>query len=78
MKAISAFVQDYFIGESLDFKLLELIFTKMGIVDPKKDLSDPKAKRIVSRINMKLNKKTLNEFFNPFVKEQKVLNKTTG
>lgn len=31
IKALSIFIADYFVGESLDFKLLELIFTKMGI-----------------------------------------------
>jgi len=59
LKALSMFIQDYFIGESLDFKLLELIFTKMGIVNKKALLTDSKAKRIMARLNKHLKTKRI-------------------
>lgn len=77
LKALSMFIQDYFVGESIDFRLLELIFTKMGIVGKKGIKLDGKAKRIMSRLDKEVQKSSLEEFFGSAIKEQTIYNKKT-
>jgi hypothetical protein len=62
------------VGDSLDFKLLELIFTKMGIVDSKNLSLDGKSKRILARLinHMKAKGVDLVAFLGSDVYEQSV------